>query len=166
MARTVAYGAEQKQLRKTKLRGKAKLQLKQALYEKKRVVFFGYAQFGHGPRGPCPRKKLLCALTLLCPVFLVDEYCTSKCWKGCGSVLKGRYGSRVLRCENNQADAGACPVDEIDRDTNAAANIGICGVRALLCLPRPPHLKRPERQQRNYSQTPLIAYPTLGITSL
>ncbi len=40
MARTVAYGAEQEQLRKTKLRGKAKGQLKQALYQKKRVVFF------------------------------------------------------------------------------------------------------------------------------
>ncbi len=51
----------------------------------------------------------------------------------------------MLRCENNQAGAGACPVDGIDRDTNAAANIGTCGVRALLGLPRPPHLKRPER---------------------
>ncbi len=39
MARAVAYGAEQAELRKTKLRGKAK----QALYEKKRVVLFGYA---------------------------------------------------------------------------------------------------------------------------
>ncbi len=61
-------------------------------------------------------------------------------------LLKGHYGSRVLRCENNQAGAGACPVDEIDQDTNAAANIGTCNVRALPCLPRPLHLKRPPHQ--------------------
>ncbi len=53
MARIVAYGAEQEQLRKTQLRGKEKRELKEALYRKKRVVFFGYAQVGHGLRGPC-----------------------------------------------------------------------------------------------------------------
>ncbi len=87
MARTVAYGAEQKQLRKTKLRGKAKLQLKQALYEKKRVVFLGTRSLDTVRAGRAlGQANFYCALTLLCPVFLVDEYCTSKCWKGCGSV--------------------------------------------------------------------------------
>ncbi len=62
MAKFVAYGTKQEQLRKTKLRGTAKRQLKQKLFKQKRVAFFGYAQFGHGPTGPCLRKKLVRSL--------------------------------------------------------------------------------------------------------
>ncbi len=124
LTKGVAYGAEKGQLPKSQLRGKDERRLKQELFAKKRAVFFGYAQFGHGPRGPCPRTKLVRAVALRCPVVFVDEYCTYTCCKGCGFVLKGSYGSRVLRCENNHAGPGPCPADEIGRDTNSAAKIG------------------------------------------
>ncbi len=73
-ASLIAYGEEQVSLRRT--RGRSKRELKKELYARRRVVFFGKATFGHGARGPVPRKALIRSLALKCPVVLVDEYRT------------------------------------------------------------------------------------------
>ncbi|CAN0499801.1 unnamed protein product, partial [Laminaria digitata] len=90
--------------------------------EKRRVVFFGNGQCGHGARGPCPRKALIRALGLLCPVVLVDEFRTSKCCCGCGIPLRQVGGSRVFRCASQTDENQACSVGLIDRDTNGSVN--------------------------------------------
>ncbi len=140
MATSIAYGSEQAMLRNK--RGRSKRLLKKKLYSEPRVVFFEHAQFGHGKRGPVPRKALLRELALLCPVIPVDEFRTSMCCHSCGYVLGVDYRSRVLRCRNNPAGGGGCSVDEIDRDTNAAANVGTYGIRMLLGMARSAHLDR------------------------
>ncbi|CAN0519073.1 unnamed protein product, partial [Ectocarpus sp. 8 AP-2014] len=109
---------------------------------KRRVVFFGDGQFGHGSRGPCPRKALIRALGVICPVVLVDEFRTSKCCCGCGIPLKQVDGSRVFCCESQTDENLSCSVGFIDRDTNGAVNIGVCGVLQLLGLDRPSYLCR------------------------
>ncbi|CAM9199186.1 unnamed protein product, partial [Pylaiella littoralis] len=90
MARDIAFGsAYKKEIAVTsKLEGQTmspvrKKELLEKIRSKRRVVFFGDGQFGHGSRGPCPRKALIRALGVLCPVVLVDEFRTSKCCCGC-----------------------------------------------------------------------------------
>ncbi|CAM9356387.1 unnamed protein product [Chrysoparadoxa australica] len=65
-----------------------------------RIVLFGNGQFGHGPRGPCPRKALIRALGLRCAVVLVDKFNTSKMCCGCGSELQQVSNSCVFRCQS------------------------------------------------------------------
>jgi hypothetical protein len=109
-----------------------------------RVVFFGNAQFGHGSRGPLPRKELIKAIALLVPVVLMDEYRTSKACCGCGLNLVQVDGSRMYQCgsctpEGQNLD---CAVRFIDRDINASVNIAMCGINMLLGRSRPPALCR------------------------
>ncbi len=141
MATAIAYGAEQKAIRNR--RGKAKRKLKKQLYAEPRVVFFGHAQFGHGSRGPCPRKALLRRLAFMVPVVLLDEFRTSARCYSCFGVLTQGSRPRVLRCQNSRAGVGnPCSVQNIDRDTNAAVNIGALGMRMLLGVERPRVLRR------------------------
>ncbi|KAG5187420.1 hypothetical protein JKP88DRAFT_161854 [Tribonema minus] len=109
-----------------------------------RVVFFGNAQFGHGSRGPLPRKALIRAIALLVPVVLMDEFRTSKACCGCGKNLVQVNGSRVFRCISctPEGDNLDCSVRFIDRDINASVNIAICGINMLLGRTRPQHLCR------------------------
>ncbi|KAG5183946.1 hypothetical protein JKP88DRAFT_163552 [Tribonema minus] len=109
-----------------------------------RVVFFGNALFGHGSRGPLPRKALIRAIALLVPVVLMDEFRTSKACCGCGKNLVQVNGSRVFRCISctPEGDNLDCSVRFIDRDVNASVNIAICGINMLLGMARPPHLCR------------------------
>lgn len=93
MARDVAFGNSYKKVRKSQQSSEKRMSLERRkellkkIREKRRVVFFGNGQFGHGARGPCPSKALIRALGLLCPVVLVDEFRTSKCCCGCGIPL-------------------------------------------------------------------------------
>ncbi|KAG5187444.1 hypothetical protein JKP88DRAFT_307688 [Tribonema minus] len=109
-----------------------------------RVVFFGNAQFGHGSRGPLPRKALIRAIALLVPVVLMNEFRTSKACCGCGKNLVQVNGSRVFRCISctPEGDNLDCSVRFIDRDINASVNIAICGINMLLGRTRPQHLCR------------------------
>ncbi|CAM9677365.1 unnamed protein product [Chrysoparadoxa australica] len=111
-----------------------------------RVVLFGNGQFGHGGRGPCPRKALIRALGLRCPVVLVDEFNTSKMCCGCGSKLAQVGDSRVFRCKGQtDGDSSSCFVSDmdcIDRDINGAVNIGYAGALQLLGRSRPSYLER------------------------
>ena len=142
MASFIAHGAENEELRASKKRGREKRELKKTLYSKRRVVFWGMAQFGHGSRGPCPRKLLLRSLSLLCPVVLTDELRTSKFCHGCGAEMEQTKGSLVFRCPTSQTGVNPCPIGSVNRDTNGAANIATCGLRRLLGLPRPDFLTR------------------------
>lgn len=112
-----------------------------------RVVFFGAAQFGHGSRGPLPRKALLRVLGRMCAVVLTDEFRTSKCCGGCGGVLVAVDRSRVFRCPSQTVEPGTCSVDYIDRDVNGCGNIGFAGARQLLGLARPEYLTRDRRSR-------------------
>ncbi|CAM9125041.1 unnamed protein product, partial [Sphacelaria rigidula] len=136
MARNIAYGNSYKnEVRRAgrssnetmSLEGRR--ELLRNIRDKRRVVLFGNGQFGHGARGPCPRKALIRALGVLCPVLIVDEFRTSKCCCGCGTPLKQVGGSRVFRCERQTDEGRACPVGKIDRDTNGSVNIGASRVR-------------------------------------
>ncbi|CAN0261089.1 unnamed protein product [Ectocarpus sp. 12 AP-2014] len=126
MARHIAFSDAYKQeiARTSKQEGrKISLQRKKELLKKnrakRRVVFFGNDQFGHGSRGPCPRKTLITASgVLLCPVVLVDEFRTSKCCCGCGTPLQQVDGSRVFRCGSQTDDNLSCSVGFIDRDVS------------------------------------------------
>lgn len=149
MARDIAYGnSYKKEVRRTQrssgepMSPERKKELLRKIRDKRRVVCFGDGQFGHGARGPCPRKALIRALGVLCPVVLVDEFRTSKCCCGCGTPLKQVDGSRVFRCASQTDEGRACPVGLIDRDTNGSVNIGVCGVYQLLGLERPSYLCR------------------------
>ena len=149
MARDIAYGnLYKKEVRRTQrssgepMSPERKKELLRKIRDKRRVVCFGDGQFGHGARGPCPRKALIRALGVLCPVVLVDEFLTSKCCCGCGTPLKQVDGSRVFRCASQTDEGRACPVRLIDRDTNGSVNIGVCGVYQLLGLERPSYLCR------------------------
>jgi hypothetical protein len=149
MAKDIAYGNSYKnevrrvgRSSKEKMSPERRRELLRKIRDKKRVVFFGNGQFGHGARGPCPRKALVRALGVLCPVLMVDEFRTSKCCCGCGTPLKQVDGSRVFRCESQTDEGRACPVGKIDRDTNGSVNIGVCGVHQLLGLERPSYLCR------------------------
>jgi Putative transposase DNA-binding domain len=112
-----------------------------------RVVFFGNALFGHGRRGPLPRKALIRAIALLVPVVLMDEFRTSMMCCGCGLKLVQVEGSRVYQCVSRTPEGEnlSCSVRFIDRDINAAVNIAMCGIRMLLGLDRPQHLCRATR---------------------
>lgn len=147
MARDIAFGNTYKQdVRKEQrssiepLSPERRKELLKKIRDKRRVVFFGNGQFGHGARGPCPRKALIRALGILCPVVLVDEFRTSKCCCGCGVPLKQVDGSRVFRCSSQMDESRSCSVRFIDRDTNGSVNIGVCGVFQLLGLKRPSFL--------------------------
>ncbi|CBN80330.1 n/a [Ectocarpus siliculosus] len=149
MARDIAFGNTYKQEVRKEQRSSAeplsperRKELLKKIRDKKRVVFFGNGQFGHGARGACPRKALIRALGVLCPVVLVDEFRTSKCCCSCGVPLKQVDGSRVFRCSSQMDEGQSCSVKFIDRDTNGSANIGVCGVFQLLGLKRPSFLCR------------------------
>ncbi len=103
--------------------------------EKRHVVFFGKATFGHGKHGPCARKGLLRSIRLLAPVVLIDEYNTSKCWHGCGTELEQINGSCAFLCPKSQTDENLCPIGHIDRDVNGTSNIANRGVYQLLGTP-------------------------------
>lgn len=111
-----------------------------------RVVFFGAAQFGHGSRGPLPRKALLRVLARMCAVVMTDEHRTSKCCGGCGEDLIAVDRSRVFRCPSHRDEPGSCSVNYIDRDVNGCGNIGLVGARQLLGLDRPEFLTRRDRR--------------------
>lgn len=149
MARDIAYGKSyKKEVRRAGRSSNESMSLERRkellrkIRAKRRVVFFGNGQFGHGARGPCPRKALIRALGVLCPVLMVDEFRTSKCCCGCGIPLKQVDGSRVFCCESQTDEGRTCPVRKIDRDTNGSVNIGVCGVYQLLGLARPSFLCR------------------------
>lgn len=149
MARDIAFGdAYKKEVVRqqggngSRLSKEDRKQLLQKIRAKRRVVFFGDGQFAHGSRGPCPRKALIRALGVICPVVLVDEFRTSKCCYGCGTPLTQVRGSRVFRCENQTDESRACSVGHIDRDVNGSVNIGVAGVCKLLGLARPSFLCR------------------------
>lgn len=149
MARDIAFGdAYKRKIAQTsneedrQMSLERKKELLKKIRAKRRVVFFGDGQFGHGSRGPCPRKALIRALGVLCPVVLVDEFRTSKCCCGCGTPLKQVDGSRVFRCESQTDENLSCSVGLIDRDVNGSVNIGVCGVSQLLGLERPSFLCR------------------------
>ncbi|KAG5186441.1 hypothetical protein JKP88DRAFT_241049 [Tribonema minus] len=112
-----------------------------------RVAFFGNAQFGHGSRGPLPRKALIRAIALLVPVVLMDEFRTSMTCCGCGMNLVQVDSSRVYQCASCTPESvnQNCSVRFIDRDVNASVNIGMCGIRMLLGMSRPLHLCRTAR---------------------
>ena len=149
MARDIAFGDTYKKevIRKQRAAGspmplEQRKELLKKIRAKRRVVFFGDGQFAHGSRGPCPRKALIRALGVICPVVLVDEFRTSKCCYGCGTPLTQVGGSRVFRCGNQTDESLACSVGYIDRDVNGSVNIGVAGVCQLLGLERPPFLCR------------------------
>ncbi len=119
--------------------------------EKNCVVFFGAGTFGHGRRGPCPRKALLRSVGLLAPVVLLHEYNTSKFCCSCSSALKQIDGSRVFRCPKSQTGENRCRLQTINRDLNAASNVAVCGARQLYDLPRPDDLRRkPDNDPQDY----------------
>lgn len=149
MARDIVFGSAYKEeiAVTSKLEGQTmsparKKELLKKVRTKRRVVFFGDGQFGHGSRGACPRKALIRAIGVLCPVVLVDEFRTSKCCCGCGIPLKQVEGSRVFRCGSQTDENLSCSVDFIDRDVNGSVNIGVCGVSQLLGLERPSYFCR------------------------
>lgn len=74
-----------------------KKELLRKIRDSQRVLFFEDGQFGHGARGPCPRKALIRVLGVRCPVVLVDEFRKSKCCCGCGTPLEQVGGSRVFQ---------------------------------------------------------------------
>lgn len=121
MARDIAYGNSYKKEVRTVQRSSdkpvspaRKKELLRKIRDKRRVVFFGDGQFGHGARGPCPRKALIRALGVLCPVVLVDEFRTSKCCCSCGTPHRQVDGSRVFRCSSQtMVDGTACPVKRV-----------------------------------------------------
>ncbi len=88
-------------------------------------MFSGKATFRHGARRPVPGKDLITSLALKRPVFLVDEYRISARYHRCGSVMQRGSGLSVFRCTNRQTGENSCSADNIDRDVNAARNIGI-----------------------------------------
>ena len=149
MARDIAFGdTYKKEVIRTQRVARARMPLEQRkellkkIRAKKRVVFFGDGQFAHGSRGPCPRKALIRALGVICPVVLIDEFRTSKCCYGCGTPLTQVGGSRVFRCGNQTDESLRCSVGYIDRDVNGSVNIGVAGVCELLGLERPSFLCR------------------------
>ena len=149
MARDIAFGDTYKKevIEKRRAAGspmplEQRKELLKKIRAKRRVVFFGDGQFAHGSRGPCPRKALIRALGVICPVVLVDEFRTSKCCYGCGTPLTQVGGSRVFRCGNQTDESLACSVGYIDRDVNGSVNIGVAGVCQLLGLERPSFLCR------------------------
>jgi transposase len=74
-------------------------------------------------------------------MYAINTIRTSMTCCGCGEVLKQVDKSRVYRCETHTHDQ-SCSVFYIDRDNNAAENIGMCGVSQLLGRERPSHLVR------------------------
>lgn len=60
----------------------------------------------------------------------------------CGSKMVSTRSYRVLRCENNAINGVKCGLT-IDRDINAAMNMGLLGLYILLHgdSDRPPHLR-------------------------
>ena len=120
-----------------------------------RIVFFGAAQFGHGRRGPLPRKALIRALGVRCPVILMDEYNTSKRCCDCGDPLVPVPGSRVFQCvrdEGHDGDLAGCTIRFINRDVNGAENIAKCGVCQLLGVDRPHYLQNPQNNQDHHDE--------------
>lgn len=110
-----------------------------------RIVFFGNAEFGHGSRGPVPKKDLLMMLAARSVVVLTDEFRSSIKCCGCGGRLVQADSSRVFSCQAHEHVPTSCTVSYIDRDINASVNIALCGVAQLLGLARPAHLVRPRR---------------------
>lgn len=149
MARDIAFGNVYKEevVRQQKevgcrLSNEKRKELLRKIRAKRRVVFFGDGQFAHGSKGPCPRKALIRALGVICPVVLVDEFRTSMCCYKCGTPLTQVDGSRVFRCKSQTGESQTCSVGHIDRDVNGSVNIGVAGVCMLLGLPRPSFLCR------------------------
>jgi len=96
--------------------------LKEERKKKNRIVLFGAAQFGHGSRGPSPRKKVIRSISKICPVLLVDDFRTSKTCHHCGNVVKNTQ-NRVHFCGNSLKGGSRCPMI-IGRDVGAGANMG------------------------------------------
>ncbi|CAM9089908.1 unnamed protein product [Chrysoparadoxa australica] len=145
MARDIA-GRDQK-LRTRAVSGDSELRrkLRSVIAGKRRVVrivLFGNSQFGHSPRGPCPRKALIRAIWLRCAVLLFDEFNAS------GLELQQVSTSRVFRCQSRTDGDSDCIIandlgeDGFDRDVNGALNIGWAGAMQFLGKPRPKYLSR------------------------
>ena len=162
MAQTAVYRCEERSFKKNKHKQlqayKPRRITKQRFKEKiaalkeerkhdmsrKRVVFFGGAKYGHGSPCPVPRKELVRAIPLLCPVLLVDDFQTSQTCRRCGAGTEKDemdVNKRRVRCLSKR-----CNARKVNRDVNASADIGKCGVHMLHGLPHPSRLCRPVNQ--------------------
>jgi len=158
VARRIFYEAEDKKLRKMKLKGKKLRKMKKRLYYTNRYlrfVSYGIPTFGHGRYGPCPTKKIIRACARRGPVLLVDEHYTSQRCHSCGCETRKYKKSRLLVCGNSLVD-GAIPCRlSTDRDVNAGMNQGRIGSDALKTGQRPSHLPLPNRTPQVNNQPPL-----------
>jgi len=102
-----------------------------------RVVGYGKAGFGHGSRGPTPRKKTIDAIARWVPVKLVNEWRTSKTCHVCFSIMRSTSTYRERVCSN------ALTPHRSDRDDNASMNMGMIIGFELIFGHRPLHLTWP-----------------------
>lgn len=102
-----------------------------------RIVAFGDGQFGHTRYGPLPRKDFLRSCALRGVVVLIDEYKTTQMCSRCGAKLIKNTVTRVFRCASE-----TCRDREVDRDINAAENIGSILICKLNGRQAPVHLRR------------------------
>jgi hypothetical protein len=137
-------------------RYKLRVEMRNRINEKKRIVMFGNGSFKAGIKGnvAMPRKAFVKELSTVGLTFVVDEFRTSKTCPGCGSdMVDVEESDRVRRCTNVTEDVttSCClAVDKdcftCDRDQSASVNMMLCAYQAITSNTRPKHLCRKDKK--------------------
>ena len=111
-----------------------------------RVVALEVGEFVDGKVGLVPRRNLIRAALLICPVLFIGKRRTSKVCHVCECDLKRSSKNRDLVCDHCERD--------IERDTNATLNIAKCAIRRIHGLERPhAYATHPDTVPKNSTTT-------------